>query len=420
MTELEKNIVILQEKIYSVNFDISKSYLPDIEVARKLLLSKNKLLNKDDVSMMLDSTSDTDINSASASVVPKTKEEIDLEKQKSSITKSKEEIKAEKDAAKEKIKQEKIAAKAKAKEEKEKAKAKAKADRDAAKAKAKAFLKENGIYPLSKNNPIYTEVKKIKDEVRESVMLMVREQKELMQSLVKTSVQMANSIAGAAVMIAPLSFNVPGAISLIMLVIDSIAALISKIMAIIQRLGPLKYLPLLLPDNAFESITAPINTAVKVLISIFDSTKFLQKIVNDLIGKLTSALSDLTSQIADLEKQLLGKLSELKDLKKLPFTSIKQIKNKEKEIADIKTNIENMKNAGKLPKTNENGDFEVTSVGDILGIKDDLDKTAAANNQFLEYLYDVHLPDGSIISDLTEEEVDLIKEKYDIIFEGDR
>ena len=206
MNSVEKNITILQDKIYSVNFDISKSFLPNEEIIKNMIKSQYPQYSDEMLNMMVGipsvisgitaSTISNTIAGLSASVTDT------ISGLTSSISKSTKEL--------------------------------------------GDFAKKNNIWPLPKSSSYHKEVDKRKDEIRKAVMLMVKEQKELMQDLVKVSIQTGTSISGASILISPPSFNIPGAISLVLLVLAAISALVAKIMSTIENLAPLKYLSLVI------------------------------------------------------------------------------------------------------------------------------------------------------------------------------
>lgn len=245
LINLEKNVNNLQEKIYSVNFDISKSFASNKQVVKNIIKSKNPSMTKEDIEIMVEGN----INSLKKAVP------VNMITATSNVASTADTI--------------------------------TKTDpKDEVNRQLSEFVKKNKLYPLNKDSIYYQEAKKIKDDVRKSVMLLFKEQKELMQDLSKTSIQVASSISGAAILIAPLSFNVPGAISVVLLVIDGISKIISKMMNIIQHLGPLKYLVLLIPENNVDSIVKPINTMLTILISLFNATKLLKKLIDKLMKVL--------------------------------------------------------------------------------------------------------------------------------------
>ena len=51
---LDKNITDLQDTIYSSNFDISSSFLPDNEIVKNIFLSKNSNMTRAEVDQMVD------------------------------------------------------------------------------------------------------------------------------------------------------------------------------------------------------------------------------------------------------------------------------------------------------------------------------------------------------------------------------
>jgi hypothetical protein len=295
------------------------------------------------------------------------------------------------------------------------------------------FAKKNKLYPLNKDSIYYQEAKNIKDDVRKSVMLLFKEQKELMQDLSKTSIQVASSISGAAILIAPLSFNVPGAISVVLLVIDGISKIISKMMNIIQHLGPLKYLVLLIPENKADSIVKPINTMLTILISLFNATKLLQKLIDKLMKVLKKRIkSSNTASIikgkCDVTK---GELNDLlnqqkkihlfKSSKAIRDAIQKQIDAKKEEVKACQERTDELENMSNLEETVD-GNFAEIPLNELLSkidpeLSEQLENITDANNEFYSYVYDVHFPDGSMRSNLSDDELEAIKNKYNLIFE---
>ena len=53
MNSVEKNITILQDKIYSVNFDISKSFLPNEEIIKNMIKSQYPQYSDEMLNMMV-------------------------------------------------------------------------------------------------------------------------------------------------------------------------------------------------------------------------------------------------------------------------------------------------------------------------------------------------------------------------------
>lgn len=357
-TQLENNINKLKESIYGINFDIASSFLPDNEIAKNIIRAKTPSLSKEDAEMMIDGK----ISGLTSSIA----------NEKDQLAK---------------------------------------------------FGRDSHIYPLPKTNQYYDQVKKMKDDTRQAAMLMVKSQKDLVQDLIKISVQISNSIAGAAVLISPLSFNVPAAISLVMLIIDAISKIVDKLMNVIQHLDPLKNLVYLLPKNKFDSITSPLNLSLTILISIFGAIKSLKNIANGLVGKLKNKTnpSNLSSQISSLKKQLETAKADLEWLKGFgkhhkPNGTPKQIKDKQDEVDELTERLANMEKGYKIP-TMKDGEFDENDSVEFLNSIDPLiTQVKTANTELVSYIYDVYLPDGTLIPNVNEDYIEEIKSKYTVIF----
>lgn len=399
MTTLEKNITILEDKIYSVNFDISKSFLPDEEVIKNMIKSQYPQYSDELLNVMIGITHTGGLSASIAGLTASVTSTI------SGLTASIANTISGLTASVSKATQE-----------------------------LGDFAKKNNIWPLPKSSAYHKEVKKRKAEIKKAVMLMYKEQKELMQDLVKVSIQTGTSISGAAILIAPTSFNVPGAISLVLLVLDSIAKLIAKIMSTIQHLEPIKYLSLFLPKNSFDSLVLPINTAVVILISLFDSTKLLQKLMNKLMSVLKKKIKT-ANPVATQEKSCAILAVELENLKKAKIGTVGKIvgiKNRHKPtkaqlaaqaklIEEKKVEVQECQDKVKMLKSAENLSLDELSLNEILDNIDPLKEMrniTEVNTQFLSYVYDVHFPDGSVINNLDDVALENIKLKYDLIFDN--
>lgn len=316
---LDKNISSLQDKVYGANFDISKSYLPDKEVAKNILLSKSPTMKKDDAEIMVyGKTLNGD-------------------------------------------------------------------ERKLAKSKDISFSNSSysPTYPLPSNHVYYNEVKKTKNEVREAVTGLIKDQKALLQDLIITAVKISNAIPGITQLIAPVSFNVPAAISLLLLIVDAINLIINKIMDILKYLEPLKKLNLLIDDSKFNSVTTPINIALQILLSIFEPISLLKKFIDKLMGELNKAISQ------NITATYSGTYS--------------------------------------IPPTTKDGQFDESSISSALNVinPDKIYPTLTSIKDLSDslgkevYVYDVDFQDGRHIENIDEKSLEEIKDKYRIIFKDE-
>jgi hypothetical protein len=398
MTTLEKNISILQDRIYSSNFDISKSFLSDEEVIKNMIKSQYPQYDDNVLNLMVGLTSSaastlSGLTSSVASTLSGLTSSVASTL--SGLTSS---VASTASGLTSSISKE---------------------NQD-----LKDFTEKNKIWPLPKDSSYHKESEKKKSEIKKAVMLMVKEQKEILDELVKVSIQTGSSIAGASLLISPPSFNVPGAVSLILLVVTSIGVLISKILSTIENLAPLKYLPLVLPKDKYDSIVAPINTSVLILISLYDSTKVLQKLINKLMSALKKKIRT-TNPVTTQEKSCELLVTDLSGLEKAKFgrgrpTKL-QLEKQAKLIEEKKAEIKECRDKVDILKKSENLSLESLTLSEILNTIDPLNELreiAEVNTQFLSYVYDVHLPDGSVITNLTDIELENIRSKYNLIFDN--
>jgi hypothetical protein len=70
-------------------------------------------------------------------------------------------------------------------------------------------------------------------------------------------------------------------------------------------------------------------------------------------------------------------------------------------------------------KKSENLSLDPLSLNEILNTIDPLNEMRDIRSKysFLSYVYDVHLPDGSVITNLSDVELESIRSKYNLIFD---
>jgi len=207
------------------------------------------------------------------------------------------------------------------------------------------------------------EVNRIKNDVRKSVTCVMGKQQSLMQDLVMTLIQTVTSIAGAAVLIAPVSFNIPAAISVILLIIDLINSLCVKILEIVMCIEPLKDLKVILKPKLFKVATGPINVGLMILIAIVPIICALKLFIDKLMNKL-------------------------------------------------KKNVDNL-DQSEVPQ--EMKDFEIPIP--VNGKFDDKEVLRQIGNlrEELGYVWDVELPDGKTIVNVDDVGLEELKELYEVV-----
>lgn len=344
---LDQTISKFQEQIYgSSSFDISKSFLPDNEIVKNFIKSKNPNMTKEQLDQMVDGK------------------------------------------------------------------------------KPKGVKKLPKVYQAKKGemsqagNQYKPEIKKIKEKVRTAATQLIKEQKALIQDLIKTAIQTGTAIAGAAQLIAPLSFNVPGAINLILLIIDAISKIINKLLDILVHLEPLKYLKLLIDPKKFEAITAPINIALQILIGIFSPISALKAFIDLLMGQLKSKTSP--ENLKDEIQQTKDKIA--KDKSDIANTKEEETDKRDRLNKDIahQNEILNQLTSTNIPVT-INGEFDETELNKfhpdlyvtLNSIKDVSEKIASGEH----HLYDVKLPNGNKLVNINDDALEQLRNTYRVVFE---
>jgi hypothetical protein len=157
------------------------------------------------------------------------------------------------------------------------------------KQKAADFARQNGIYPLPDNSVYHTQAKQFKQEFRKSMTNIFNQQVEMIEKFVIKLIDDIASIAAAAQLIAPVSFNVPAAITLILRVIESIIDFCALVRHLPDFIEPIiRYLPLVVKPE-MQSVVKGFLVGIASVLSIFSclcATLTIQK------KKLKDSLSE--------------------------------------------------------------------------------------------------------------------------------
>jgi len=157
------------------------------------------------------------------------------------------------------------------------------------KQRAADFARENGIYPLPDNSVYHTQAKQFKQEFRKSMTNIFNQQVDMIEKFVIKLIDDISSIAAAAQLIAPVSFNVPAAITLILRVIESIIDFCNMVRHLPDSIEPIiRYLSLVVKPE-MQSVVKGFLVGIASVLSIFSclcATLTIQK------KKLKDSLSE--------------------------------------------------------------------------------------------------------------------------------
>lgn len=160
--------------------------------------------------------------------------------------------------------------------------------------------KESPFKPLDPNSLIYDEVKQIKDTFKKNIFLLKEKSVDLGIEAGTTTTLVATSIPGMVAMMAPPTFNIPGAISLLMLALNNLKGLQSKVKEIAPLLFILQRSNMIIMPDKLKNVTGTINGIVTSLNAVSGTINAFSVISQ---AKITS-LKDAQTKMDNLDKQL--------------------------------------------------------------------------------------------------------------------
>lgn len=395
---LLSNIDKLENQVYSSGFDISKFFLNDQDAVKQLIKVKNPLMSDNDIDLMVDSEDD---------LMSK------LETEENKIAES-EEILASKDQSlTEDDKETQRIIRLKSREDRRRSK------REAIQVAKKVYKDRLLSY--------YEESKDIKNEIRISSFLLVENSIDLSKKLINAVIQTSSTIPGVTMMMAAIPFNVPGAITLAITVVEAFMDIVTKMKEIVQLLPPLKKLEIVTDSKGLSVISSILNPILSILSSIWSPISALSKIISSIISAIGSSMKKNRNRIFRKATRKLKKLGHLFKRNKrgdeYTVDGTKLYSYDEDDIDEVKDLLDTFKIArNKVVDYNQKiGDktFEQT-LDDLQSQLNSVEipKKYPTNSDdvYSKYLYDVELPDGTILKNISDEGLESIKEKYKIEF----
>lgn len=157
---------------------------------------------------------------------------------------------------------------------------------------------------ISIKDPLFDEVDKVKTEIRNSGFLLDNKLKDITGELVKITTLIINSVPAMVQLVAPPSFNVSGAISILMLALGSLTNLQIRIKEIVPLLSIFKKIEYVVKPDNFLTVSNLINTTVKALGTISKSVNALSVISEDkqkLLDEKQKLMDNVDKQLKALD-----------------------------------------------------------------------------------------------------------------------
>jgi hypothetical protein len=154
--------------------------------------------------------------------------------------------------------------------------------------------------PLPDNDPIFDEVDKTKREMRNNGFLLGEKLKDITSELVKIATLIINSIPAMIQLVAPPSFNVSGAIALLMLSLGGTKSLQIRLKEVLMLLVVFKKVATVVKPESADTVYGFVNTTTKSISGISTSVNKLS-IISEAKQKI---LDEQQKQMDDVDTRL--------------------------------------------------------------------------------------------------------------------
>lgn len=182
--------------------------------------------------------------------------------------------------------------------------------------------------PLRDNDRLFEEIADIKSALRKNIFLLQEKLKDLTFELGTVTTLIINSIPGMIAMIAPTSFNVPGAISLLMLALNNLKGIQIKVKEILPLLEIFTKVLIVISQDKIEAVMNFVKTTTNSCLGLCETIEKLQLMSKGKIDKLDQA----QTLMEDAKNQL-------KNLRVEQFSSVADFEAKKKELEAKKEKI---------------------------------------------------------------------------------
>jgi len=452
---LVKNIEELENVSYKSFLDVSQYFAPD-KICVKYLL-KARFPNLKDASI-------DDIVDDESLGMTKIDEEIALEEQEL------EKVLNERELSESEAENDDAAKRQARRQQREQLREESRIKRQEKKELLKKNLQERKKIFKDRLTEYIEEVKKIKREIRQAVHRMFAEFFNLAQKLVTGLIKSVQTlIAVIGIIVAP-PWNIPNAICLLIIVVEFFLDIIKQLKVVAPILEPLRQLGIVIPPDKLGIVSALLNPVIKFILGLFKPFGKFDVLVGKLMNKLTSIMNDDSKkrrvfkkatrklrkygycQDGDINKvdekdrdEVQGILETYKlgECGSGPGTSQFTINScnkcivgyRDDEAPDTDDPEENPRAGQKL----DAGEFSLSDSGDFSSIKDGDGNDTTISSQLEEFskyrniagrisesienaeetgnfLYDVLLPDGTLLTNQTQSNLDKLKNEYTLLF----
>ena len=392
--KLLDNIDQLQELGFRSEFDIQPYLLSEDEVAKKLLMAKNPNMKIEDVNLIIDN------EQVSIDKMEKEFKELESVDNSGDFGLTEEEKSQMRDQRKRERERERVLKIQQIKQMKQ--------------------LFKDKIIELKE------QAKNILKEIKMAFYNLVREVKALVKKSITSIVQISSSIGAIAVIIAAPPWNIPLAISYAMTIVDLLLTLISQLKAILPFTTIFDKLRFVTNSKNLSILSKIINVNLEIILGLWSKLTGLDKIIQLLLDKIIQLISgDNKQKIFRKATRKLKKLGHFRDNNSsYEIDDVSVRANNKEDASEVKDLLDTFKvDYGSRKVIDYNQDESSNNPEDLLkSLKSEVEKdqniqvpTDIEESSF--YVYDVRLPNGSILRNQTEEDLEELKRIYTIVID---
>lgn len=409
------NLDELENLTYSTGFDIARFFLPDDEILKKILLEKNSKISEEELDII-------------TSIVYEINEPNN-QTQNQGVTSSQTGLTASINGT---------------------SSLNPTASGTASDTDSNSELNETTkrVYK-EKKKALKEEVKKLKKEIREATFMLSNKQKEASRALQLATTNLSTSLPAALVLATAPPWNIPGAISLLLLVIKSYLDLLAIIQMVVPFFEPTRKLTLVIDSSKLNAVGDILNIPITALLAIFKPISIIQETIQKILEFIKNLFKNKNKVFKQATKRLikLGHIAKINGergdqyteidgeiLKLSDGTSVTVYAKDESDVEEILSilnqfEIQDTRKWGgeshvyKFRKPDDT-DFDPNNPETLI---DSLDKdindafkpvqVPTDLNEYQRFVYNIVLPDGTIIPNISEEGLNYYKSKYDLIYE---
>lgn len=384
-----ENIDALQNLGFSSEFDIQPYLLSEDEVAKKIIMAKAPNMSKEDVDLIIDS------------------EEISIDKVIKEIDDESESENSRDSALSE--------------EEKALRKERRRLEVERRKELRRQQIQEMKQIYKDRIVEYKEQAKNILKEIKMAFYNLVRQVKAIIKKSITSITQTGTSIGAIAVIIAAPPWNIPLAISYTMAVVDILLTLIAELKAILPFTIVFDKLKFVTTAQNLSVICSIINVNLETILTLWSKINGLDTLIKKLLDKIIELLSSSNKQKTfNKVQRKLKKLGHFRggvhiidgvSVRADTFEDASEVK----DLLD--TFVVDYGNETVVDYKKDNSGVDSETLLNSLKNEVNKDQNVEVPTNIEDSLYDVRLPNGTILRNQTDDDLEELKKVYTVVLE---